>query len=268
MSTHVSPRVLAAFLAVSSLHAETKKLTFEDRVEIVRGIMAEFATAKVLLPRSKKALPFESSGSYDKSTWDDAAREFGPAARVGDQVQITKVTIESNRILLEINHGMKGGAKWYQNIQVGMGGGTTPIATNQNTNAPSGTLIALEFKGSVPEVQAAEIKKMLAPILDFEKHSASQTYAASLPPAVQKAIKENRAVEGMDRDQVLLALGKPVRKIREERDGVETEDWIYGQPPGKITFVTFNGSKVVHVKEDYADLGGSVAGSSQTPPDH
>jgi len=63
----------------------------------------------------------------------------------------------------------------------------------------------------------------------------------------------------MDREQVLLALGRPRNKVRETLDGVETEDWIYGQPPGKITFVTFAGSKVVKVKETYAGLGGSVA---------
>jgi hypothetical protein len=40
---------------------------------------------------------------------------------------------------------------------------------------------------------------------------------------------------------------------------VESEDWIYGEPPGKITFVTFAGSKVVQIKEAYADIGGSTA---------
>ena len=48
-------------------------------------------------------------------------------------------------------------------------------------------------------------------------------------------------------------------KTREVKEGTETEDWIYGQPPGKITFVTFEGSKVVRVKDTYAGLGGAVA---------
>ena len=47
--------------------------------------------------------------------------------------------------------------------------------------------------------------------------------------------------------------------MRETRTASRLEDWIYGQPPGKITFVTFAGSKVVKVKEMYAGLGGSVA---------
>jgi len=48
--------------------------------------------------------------------------------------------------------------------------------------------------------------------------------------------------------------------VRETKDGVETEDWIYGVPPGKIVFVTFNGNKVIKVKETYAGLG------TQAPP--
>ena len=76
---------------------------------------------------------------------------------------------------------------------------------------------------------------------------------------MQLAIKEKRAVEGMDRDQILLALGKPVTKSRETKDGLEIEDWIYGKPPGRITFVTFNGNKVIKVKESYAGLGAEAA---------
>jgi hypothetical protein len=64
----------------------------------------------------------------------------------------------------------------------------------------------------------------------------------------------------MDRDQVLLSVGKPRHKERNTTpDGTETEDWIYGDPPGKITFVTFAGSKVTGIKEAYADIGGSTA---------
>ena len=40
--------------------------------------------------------------------------------------------------------------------------------------------------------------------------------------------------------------------------GLELEDWVYGQPPGKITFVTFDGDKVVKIKEAYAGLGGAT----------
>jgi hypothetical protein len=181
---------------------------------------------------------------------------------VGDQVQVTRVTIQGDKILLEINGGMKGKGHWYDHIQVGVGGGggMAPVSTQQNTNAPSGTNIALLFNKPVPALKAADIKKMLAPVLDFEKQTATENYVEKLPEPIQQAIKANKAVEGMDRDMVLLALGKPRRKERSvTKDGVEIEDWIYGDPPGKITFVTFSGSKVTQIKEAFADVGGSTA---------
>jgi hypothetical protein len=170
------------------------------------------------------------------------------------------VTIEGDKILLEINGGMKGKGHWYDHVQVGMGGSTAPISTQQNTNAASGTNIALLFNKPIPALRAADIKKMLTPVLDFEKQTATENYVEKLPEPMQQAIKANKAIEGMDKDQVLLALGKPRHRERSvTKDGAETEDWIYGNPPGKITFVTFSGSKVTQIKEAYADVGGSTA---------
>ncbi len=57
---------------------------------------------------------------------------------------------------------------------------------------------------------------MLAPIFDFEKHSAAEQYMDKLPEPIKKAIKDQRAITGMDKDQVLLALGKP--REQEPRD--------------------------------------------------
>ena len=104
-------------------------------------------------------------------------------------------------------------------------------------------------------MHAAELKKMLTPILDFENRSATEQFVETLPPEVQAAVKEKRAIEGMDRDQVLLALGKPRTKVRETKEGVDEEDWIYGQPPGKVTFVTFANGKVTASERDVCGLG-------------
>lgn len=232
------------------------KLSFDEQMEIERGLTAEFATAKIAVPHSKKALVIHSDGSYDKSVWTRAMQDGGPAARLGDEIQITRVTIESNKILLEINGGTHSG-HWYDHVQVGMGGGMSPVGTNQNGRTANGSHIALVFPGSVPSLKSADIRQMLSPIMDFEKHSASEQYVEKLPEPVKKAIKEQRAIEGMDRDQVLLALGKPHSKSRETNaDGDEIEDWIYGEPPGKMTFVRFNEGKVVKISESYANVGG------------
>lgn len=246
--------LVAAALGACLLRGEDRRLTPEERVLLIRGLTAEYATVKAFLPRSKKPLLIESNGTYDKKQWEEAGREFGPAARVGDLVRISKVEIESDKLVLEINGGFRSGRKWYERIEVGTGSRTSPIGSGQS-NAAAGTTIALLFHKPLPPLKTEEIKKTLAPVLDFEKRTATESYVESLPPEIQKAVKEKRALEGMDRDQVLLALGKPVRKVRETKDGEELEDWIYGTAPGRIVFVTFNGNKVIKVKETYAGLG-------------
>lgn len=242
------------------LPAGNKLLTFEDRIELTRGLTAEYATVKALLPRSRKPLEFDAKGEYDKKQWAEIAKESGPAARNGDLVQITKIEIDDDKIVLQINGGYKGGRKWYQGVQIGMGGSTAPVSGNNNdTNAPGGTSIAVLFHKPLEPIKAMEIKKLLAPVLDFEKRSATQLYSESLSPEVQKAIKDKRAEVGMDKEQVIMALGRAQHRSRETKDGLEVEDWVYGTPPGKITFVTFNGDKVIKVKDAYAGLGSQVA---------
>ncbi len=247
---------ILALVSITATAAE--KLTLEDRIEISRGMNAEYATSKIVLPRSKKPLVFNADGTYDKAAWQDATKQFGPAARVGDLIQITKVDIDAEKLVFEINHGMKGNKKWYERIEVGMGGSSSPIS-NGDSNAASGTVIALHFGKPVPPLKAAEIKKIFAQILDFEKHSATEAYVDTLPPEIKEAIAKKTAVETMDREQVMLALGKPRSKTRETKDGYDQEDWIYGEPPGKITFVTFRGDKVFKVRDVFAGMGGSTA---------
>ena len=140
-----------------------------------------------------------------------------------------------------------------------MGNATTPISGGGQTNAPGGTVIAILYDGPIGETNSDEIKKLLAPILDFEKNSITVDPIESLPEPIKEAVRAKKVVEGMNRDQVLLAVGKPVRKTRENKDGIEYEDWIYGEPPGRVSFVTFAGDKVVKVKDTYAGLGGSIS---------
>ena len=257
-------RVVPSILILAVLLPAADKLTIDERVEIVRGLTAEYATSKVLIPRSKKTLEFSADGKFDKQAWEQMTREVGPAARPGDTVQISKVTIDDERIVLELNGGAKSGRKWYERIEVGMGNSTTPVGRQQNVTAPAGTTIALVFDKPVPPMPAAEFKKLLVPLLDFEKRTATEQLVDSFPPEIKAAVMEKRAIEGMDREQVLLALGRPRHKQREMKDGDELEDWIYGQAPGRITFVTFKGPKVIRVKESYAGLGGQTA--PQLPP--
>jgi hypothetical protein len=145
-------------------------------------------------------------------------------------------------------------------VQISMGGATTGPSNPQAANQPStGTAIVLKFKDSIGDITSAQVKKILAPVLDFDKHSSSENYVDTLPPETQAAIKEKKAIEGMDQEAVILALGRPLRKTRETKDDTEQETWQYGEPPGRVIFVTFAGSKVIKVRDTYANMGGSVA---------
>jgi hypothetical protein len=111
-------------------------------------------------------------------------------------------------------------------------------------------------------VDSAGVKKILAKVLDFDKHTAIESYIDSLPEPIREAIKVQKVIEGMDREQVLMAKGTPVRKSRETKEDVEYEDFIYGKAPGVMTFVRFAGAKVSKVQEFYVGINGSTADNS------
>jgi hypothetical protein len=252
---------IAILSAVAPLCAAADKLTFEDRVELMRGLMAEYAKAKVLVPRSKKNLEVNSDGTYDKNEWQTIAKQSGPAARVGDMIQITKVDIDSQKIVLQLNGGFRGGRHWFDGVNVGMGPSSNPSQVpvgNGDTNAPGGTTVEVVFRKPLEPMKASEVKKMLAAVLDFDQHSATELFSQTVAPETKKAIQEKRALVGMSRDEVVLSMGRPKYKPRETKDGLEIEDWVYGTAPGKITFVTFSGDKVIKVRESYAGLGTDV----------
>jgi hypothetical protein len=239
------------------------KLTDDEKIELLRGLMAEFATLRVPLARSKKPLEFFPDGTFNQQYWENTARSMGPAARAGDQIKITKVTFQGDRLLFDINGGLSSGRHWYDGISGGIGGAPQSQVDNPNVSASGtptyGTYIVVIFRKPMEGLTSAAVKTMLAPIMNFDQRSATQLYSETLSPEMQQAITEKRAMVGMTRDQVKMALGPPDQHGRETtKDGLETEYWIYGKPPGKISFVTFAGSKVVKVKDEYAGLGGDV----------
>ncbi len=248
--------LLIAALAGASAQA---KLSESERQTLIRDLTAELGTAKLLIPRSKKPLDVTPDGRYDAETWGEAMGEFGPAARAGDLVEITKVEVKGKRLVLELNHGLSGGRKWWHKIQIsGSTNSGRTLGDGVSTNAPGGTEIALLFEEAVPSKTSDEIKKLLKPVLDFEQRSATELYLDKIEPEFREAIEEKEVIVGMDRDMVLLARNRPDRKYRDFNSGIETEDWIYGEPPGDVVFVTFEDGKVIRVKHEHANLGGET----------
>jgi len=240
---------------------KAENLTEESRLLIIRYVSGEFARVVTPLPGGKSGFHVKAGAPIDQSDLRRALTSNGAALNVGDNVQITKVDFRGHEIVLDINGGPKGHTSWRDHIQLSAGG-VSPVQTSTTANSggygdgpvvvqKSGATLYLDFDRSVPDMTPDEVKQYLQLVLDFSKQrSAAVQWADSLPPEVRQAIADKRAEVGMDHDEVIAALGRPERKVRErDPDGNEIEDWIYGRPPEQTTFVRFVGDKVVRVSQ-------------------
>ncbi|MGH9712148.1 MAG: hypothetical protein ACRD5M_02490 [Candidatus Acidiferrales bacterium] len=226
----------------------------QSRLEIIRYVSGEFAKAVKPLPGGKKGLKIPVGKVVNEKELQQALRTGGIAASPGDTVQITSLEFRSKEIVIQVNGGGRKRYHLRDHLQVGMGGvpvSTGPQTTDANSNEGNGSTLFLDYGRPIPDMSAEDLMHDLGPFLDFSKeHSAAVNWIDTLPPQFKEAIKDRKALEGMDHEMVLAALGRPDHKVRESTpEGLQTEDWIYGNPPAKTVFVTFSGDKVIKVKE-------------------
>ena len=236
-----------------------EKLQPLSRLTLLRYIHGEFARVVNTLPATKKGFKVKAGEPYDEQRHRAAVTSGGAAASPGDAVQITALLFREKEIILEINGGARKRTSWRDRIQVSMSGGPAPRGSVQRADGGGGVpgfqgqgaTIILDFDKPIPDLTPDELKELLAQYLDFSRQrSAAVQWIETLPEEFQQAIRDKRAVEGMDREMVLAAMGRPDQKVRErDIDGNEVEDWIYGQAPGKMIFVKFQGEKVISVRE-------------------
>jgi hypothetical protein len=223
----------------------------ESRILLIRYVDGEFAKLVQSLPAGKKGFRIAPGKPINKQKLSDALRLYGTAATQGDTVQITGLEFRSQEVVFQINGGGKKHFNWRQHVQIGIGNtGTPPPETSAPAQVAGGTLI-LDYGRPVPDMSPDDLKSDLSAFFDFSRqHSAAVNWIDTLPRQFQDAIKDHRAVVGMDQEMVLAAMGRPEHKVREKSpEGNETEDWIYGSPPARTTFVTFAGDTVIRVKE-------------------
>lgn len=230
------------------------------KLQLIRYVSGEFAKARKPLPGGKDGITFLVDKPLNEETLNHAVMLHGAAVNSGDNVQITKLEFHERTIIVDVNGGGRPKKNWRDHIQFGLGGTmptTSGSTTTQQDQGPPGFqqgmggTIYLQFPKSVPDLSPDELKGILAPFLDFSKErSASVHWIDTLSPEMKKAITERHPIVGMDRDEVVAAIGKPDRKVRErDAQGNETEDWIYGHPPDKTTFVHFTGERVTGIKQ-------------------
>lgn len=234
--------------------ANGSRLSTREKLDLIRYVDGEFARVVHSLPSGKKGFRVVVGKPLDEKSLQQAVANSGAAANPGDTVQITNLDFREKEIVVEINGGGRKKFRLREHLQIGIGGApypTTTTASNSRTaRGPAGTTIILDYGRPLPDMGPDDVKKALSPLLDFSKeHSAAVNWIDTLPAEFKKAIQEHRAIVGMNQDMVVAALGRPDHKVRERNEqGNETEDWIYGTPPAKTTFVTFLGEKVTRVR--------------------
>lgn len=239
---------LGAALLVLPYSFAKEPMDRDARADLIRGLLKEVAVSKVPMPRGKRGLRVDIQGKLDQGNAESEIRNNGMAIRPGMPVEITKIEFKSEELVFELNGGGRSGKKWYQRIEVGMGTQTSPVGPQEPPTLAYGSSITVALGKSSPDLTVPQVKKILSGVLDFERHSPTVLYSPVVPPKVKEAIKKHEVLVGMDRDAVLSAKGTPDRRVRETRDGVEQEDWIYGLPP-HVLFVTFDGDQVIAVKQ-------------------
>jgi len=233
-----------------------------SKLALIRYVSGEFAKARKPVPGGKDGFLILADKPLNEDYLNRAVAAHGAAVNTGDNVQITGLEFREKTIVVDLNGGGRPKKHWRDRIQIGMGpGNPTPQSTSTTTGQQEpgppgfqpgmGGTLFVDFPQHVPDLTPDQLKAILAPFLDFSKErSASVHWIDTLPPATKKAITERHAILGMDRDEVVAAMGKPDRKVRErDTNGNDTEDWIYGHPPDKTIFVRFTSERVSAIKQ-------------------
>jgi hypothetical protein len=238
--------------------AKAGPLQDSSKLSLVRYVSGEYAKATKPLPAGKDGFIVHIGQPLDINMLDRQVATHGAAVNTGDHVQITKLEFRDRQIIVDLNGGGRGKKRLRDRIHLEIGGmPTARTTTTQEDSGPPGlqpglgSTLYLDFAQALPDLTPEDLKKLLAPFLDFTRQrSASLQWFDTLPIEMKKAIQDRKPVVGMDREEVVAAIGKPEHKVRErDAEGNDIEDWIYGQPPSKTVFVRFTGPHVTSVKQ-------------------
>ena len=218
-------------------------------MEIVRSFTGGMVYARTTFPLGLTGLTLK----HGKVTPSGSELEHllgvsGAAARPGDPVSISSITIRDDHIHFEINGGPIRDPKWYEKITITGANGTVPLPKPKSPGNIRGSFVDLYFDNDVHELTGPQLRELLSPVFDFQAKSSLEAYIETVPPKVRDAIKDHNVLVGMNREMLVYAKGLPNRKLRENDGDTEHEDWIYGEPPHDVEFVRLVADEVVRVE--------------------
>ena len=243
---------LAAIVCICLAFPLRAQISRDAKFEILRTVIADQASARIAMPFGTDDVELSDMGEINKEKLDKEIKKNGQSIETGKVVTVTEIAFDDDKIEIELDGGGKNKKSFTDRIQVGIGTGTqtVPVQRDDKTKKAKGSKIVLRFAKKVPtDLKPEALKEMLAPVLDFNKRNFLKTGVDALPPEFQEAVKLKEARIGMDRSTVVMALGRPDKKVREKKDGADVEDWIYFQRGLRAKFVTFENNVVVRIAE-------------------
>jgi hypothetical protein len=225
------------------------ELNAKSRLQLERVMEAEQGFAMRPFPRGHKGLTLVANGKLEPAgeAYLNMAGSEGICAKPGDRVVITDIRFDHNKVIFALNGGPDFKHRFLRHIQIG----TDPNYSNSvvpDEADPTGARLTLVFKGHLPEMTAAQMKALLAPLISFDVKTPIQAFTDTLPTPLKQAILDHQVWVGMSTDMVLFAMGQPRTKVREMDGQMPFEEWIYGRPPQDVDFVRINGNRVIRVE--------------------
>ncbi len=156
-------------------------------------------------------------------------------------MQITKLDFLPRGIVVELNGGGKSHRNWKDHLQLSVGV-PVPMVTKHNSATTAalrwdprkkpGATFYLDFNRPLPDMTPAQVKQYLSVIMDFSSSARPQlTGRIRSPLPMQEAIRDKRAIVGMDREEVQAAMGRPDRKVRERKHRRQRDRGLDLRPP-------------------------------------
>jgi hypothetical protein len=240
---------LASFICLCLSFPLQAQISRDAKFELLRTVLADQAAARINMPFGAEGVDLSENGEVSKEKLDKEIKKNGQSIASGKVVTITEMSFSDNKIELELDGGGKNKRSFIDHVQVGIGYGGGPVRDDPAKKAKGSKIVVHFAKKVPPDLKPEALKEMLKPVLDFNKQVAIQSPVDALPPEFREAVKAKEAKIGMDRDTVIMALGRPDKKVREKKDGVDVEDWIYFQRGLRAKFITFENNVVIRIAE-------------------
>ena len=225
------------------------ELDAKSRLELIRVLQSEQGFAMRPFPRGHKGLTLVANGKMEPAgeAYLNMVTSAGLSAKPGDRLVLSDLKIEHNKIIIDLNGGPDPKHRILRHVSIGQPGIENPVVRDPGQE-PTGSRLTLEFADHVPDLTGAQVKSLLAPLIEFDVKTPIQAFTDTLPKPLKDAILNHHVMVGMSTDMVLFAKGQPETKTREMDGQMPFEEWIYGKPPQEVDFVRINGNRVIRVE--------------------